>query len=75
MNNVFGTRLKQRRLSKGISRPMLTTMTGVATNTIHGIENGKNMPMLYNAMLLAEALDVSLDWMVGRTDNEQAHKK
>ena len=75
MNNVFGTRLKQKRLQKGLTRPALSNMTGVAVNTIGSAENGNCMPMLYTALVLAEAFDVSLDWMVGRTDNEQAHKK
>lgn len=72
---IFAQRLKQIRESKGLKQNELAKKVGVTPNTISSYEradtegNGKK-PTLENAQAIADTLDVSLDWLCGRTDNE-----
>ncbi|MGN0667292.1 MAG: helix-turn-helix domain-containing protein [Huintestinicola sp.] len=70
---IFAQRLKQLRESKGLKQNELARVVGVTPNTISSYEradtegNGKK-PTLENAQAIADTLDVSLDWLCGRTD-------
>lgn len=69
VNNLFSERLKEARLTAKLKQTELAKMSGVAAATISAYEcadgnKGKN-PSLDNALKLAQALNVSLDWLCG----------
>ncbi|MCL2386769.1 MAG: helix-turn-helix domain-containing protein [Defluviitaleaceae bacterium] len=55
-------RLKELRTQKGISVPKLAEMSGISRRTIQGIEKRGDC-MVSNAIKLAEALNISLDYL------------
>jgi len=42
--------------------------------TLSNIENGVKSPSIEFAVLIASVLNVSLDYLVGRTDNKEINK-
>lgn len=70
MTKVFAKRLKEARLSAGLTRPQLVEKSGVSKNSIFNLEHEKHIPNLYTIVALADALGVSLDWLVGRNEYE-----
>lgn len=70
-NNLFSERLKEARLTAKLKQTELAKISGVTAATISAYEcadgnKGKN-PSLDNALKLAQALNVSLDWLCGTT--------
>ncbi len=70
-NNLFSERLKEARLTAKLKQTELAKISGVTAATISAYEcadgnKGKN-PSLENALKLAQALNVSLDWLCGTT--------
>lgn len=68
-NNLFSERLKEARLAAKLKQTELAKLSGVTAATISAYERadegkGKN-PSLENAIKLAQALNVSLDWLCG----------
>lgn len=68
-NNLFSERLKEARLTAKLKQTELAKISGVTAATISAYEcadgkKGKN-PSLDNALKLAQALNVSLDWLCG----------
>lgn len=68
-NNLFSERLKEARLNAKLKQTELAKLSGVTAATISAYERaddgkGKN-PSLENAVKLAQALSVSLDWLCG----------
>lgn len=49
----------------GMSQGELARASGVSGSTLSGILAGKRLPHLPTALRLAEALDVSIEWLVG----------
>ena len=68
---IFRERLRRARWDKDLSVAKLSDLSGVADCTIHAYECGRSGPGLYNAVRLADALGVSLDWLAGRTDEKE----
>ena len=52
---------------------MVALWTGIPGPTISKIENGHRRPNLENVVKLADALGVSVDYLVGRTMSRLAH--
>ncbi len=59
-NILFGRRLRDARLSAGMSQQSLHDATGVAISLISGVESGKRNISLQRAALLANAVGVPL---------------
>ena len=75
-NTIFAKRLKEARTAAGLTQGELSKTAGVTAATISAYESadgtkGKN-PSLDNALKLAQALHISLDWLCGSVvTNEQ----
>lgn len=71
--NVFSEKIKAARAKKHISQAELAKIIGVSAATISSYEtpNGTKVPSLDKAQAIAEALDVSLDWLCGGGENEK----
>lgn len=67
--NVFAFRIKSLRVEKGISQSALASFLGVTKTQISDIENAKTSTSIERLIALADYFDVSLDYLVGRSDN------
>lgn len=63
---LFGARLKLARVGRGWTQTELAERSMLsAANTICLYEQGRVLPVLDTAAMLAKALGVSLDWLTG----------
>lgn len=60
--------LRHLRLSKGYSQVKMQHLVGVSDSSIQAYEEKKRIPSLPVAYRLAEVLGVSLDYLVGRSN-------
>ena len=65
MENVFGEKLKELRIEKGIGQIELAKAINVSKGIISLWENGLREPKLSNLIALAKFFEVSLDYLVG----------
>ena len=65
---TFPKRVKFARLNLGMKTVQLGEIIGVSANTISLYEREKCEPTMKTLIKLADALNVSLDWLCGRTD-------
>lgn len=65
---VLGERLTHARLSKSWRQRDVSTATDLAPSQITQWERGVQVPSIPNLIALADALEVSIDWLLGRTD-------
>lgn len=68
MENKFAYNLKYLRLEKGIGQPELAKQIGVSKGIISFWENGLREPTMTSLIKLAKFFDVSIDYLVGLTD-------
>ena len=67
-------RLKELRESKNMTQVRLSIELGVSQETISGYEIGKASPPADMLIKLADVLDTSVDYILGRTDNRYFNK-
>lgn len=58
-------RMRDTRQRKGLSLSAVEELTGIAASTLSRYENGKVVPSVEKGRLVARALGVSLDFLVG----------
>lgn len=63
---TVGERLRELRTGKKLSREQLAALVHISVPALYTWENGRSLPSLSNAMVLADFYDVSLDCLVGR---------
>ena len=61
-------RLRNLRLEKGVSRPFVEKQTGISSETIGGIEEGRNVSQFERIALLSKYYGVSCDYIAGFTE-------
>ena len=66
-------RLREVRHDRGLTQMDLARICRMSYTTISQFETGARTPCLANLTKVAKALDVSIDYLVGRTDNRAAH--
>jgi len=66
--NFFSEHLKSLRKVKGLSLSALGSIVGVSNQAISLLEQGKRSPSFEVLIALADYFDVSLDYLVGRSD-------
>lgn len=64
-------RLRDTRLARGYSQEALATLAGLPPSSICHYERGDRLPALPQLWLLADALGVSTDYLLGREDVDQ----
>ena len=67
-------RLKQIRKSKGISQLKLAIDLNTNQNTISRYETGEREPGINELIKIADYFNVSVDYLLGRTDNPNIQK-
>lgn len=73
-NNFFAVNVKKLREQMNISQTQLGEAVGLKKQTINDIEHERSKTTLERAMLIADYFNVSIDYLVGRTDNPAINK-
>jgi len=63
--------LKKLRTNKGISQQKLAEIIGVSQQSINKYENHNVEPDIFTLISLAEYFNTSIDYLVGRFDNQE----
>ena len=71
LNQTVSKRLKDLRLRVKLSQTKLATRFGVAQSLIARYETGEFVPPVELLLKYADFFDVSMDYLVGRTDKPQ----
>ena len=67
---MFGVRLRALRESQGLTQNDLATKLNTARTTITLYENSTNEPDFNTLIKIADIFNVSLDYLLGRTDEK-----
>jgi transcriptional regulator with XRE-family HTH domain len=67
----FQNRLKKTRDARGLSQADLAKKTGLQPAAVSHFETGQRSPSFDNLRKLADALEVSVDYLLGRIDEEK----
>lgn len=65
---IFGERLKEIRTNKQLKQADIAKMLNVSGNTVYAWENDKQEPSMSTLLKLSEILEVSLDFLFGKSD-------
>lgn len=71
---TFSERLKILRLEKSIKQIDLAQSVDMSLRAYQYYENGNREPTLSKLVAIADFFDVSIDYLVGRTDNPAVNK-
>ena len=71
---IFAERIKILRTEKNIKQSELGEMVGLTSNAISDIERGRRTTTLEKLDPLADYFDVSVDYLMGRTDNPKVNR-
>ena len=67
---MFSFRLKQLRENAGWTQGELAAKLNLTQSTIAYYENDRKKPTLENARIIADLFNISLDYLVGSSDNK-----
>ena len=70
----FAERIKELRRERGMTQAALAEIIDVRQDSVCIYEKGKNYPEVRRLLILADYFGVSLDYLVGRTDNPESHR-
>jgi len=69
MKNIIGKAIKDNRKDRGLSQQALAKIIGVTHAAISYWENGVNIPNVLDIWKVADALNMSIDELIGRDFN------
>lgn len=69
----FGNRIKELRKASNATQADLSSILGVTKTQISDIENGKTTTSIERLCALADYFNVSLDYLVGRSEDPTRH--
>lgn len=67
-------RLKELRKKKGLSQLRLATDLNTTQNTISRYETGEREPGIDELIKIADYFNVSVDYLIGRTENPKTNR-
>ena len=70
---IFATRLRELRTKHAVTAITLSKELGISKAAISQFENEANYPHCNTLCALADYFDVSLDYLVGRSDDPTRH--
>jgi len=70
---MFGKRLNHIRKLRGKTAQFMADMIPVGLRTYRHYESGRTFPAPDTLVKIADILDVSIDWLLGREEWLQAH--
>lgn len=71
---IFSQRMQELRLSKGINQKTLSANLHLTYTTLWNYENGKKFPRLSDLVSIADYFNISIDYLLGRTNNPAIKK-
>lgn len=71
---MFSKRLRQMRMERGFTQQSMADLLGVTLNAYQKYEQAERNPSLDCLVLIANILDVSIDYLLGRDDFIETHK-
>ena len=74
LKNISAFLQWQRKAGYDMSQPEIAKATGLTQSQLSNYENGRAIPSLPAIIALADMFDVSIDYLVGRCGNREAHK-
>lgn len=74
MSSKLSLRLKELRLSHHLSQKSLGEMVGLSMQAINNIEREYRSTTAEKLLCIADYFDVSVDYLLGRTDNPEINK-
>lgn len=72
--SIFSERLKELKTMKQATQKDIASAIGLSLRAYQYYETDTKEPTLRNLIALADYFDVSLDYLVGRSDNPNCHK-
>lgn len=72
--NIFSERFKSIRIHQSRTITDIANTLNIKKQSVSTWENMKTVPSADNLVALADYFNVSLDYLVGRTDNPNSHK-
>jgi transcriptional regulator with XRE-family HTH domain len=66
---TFSRRLRESRLHMGLTQKALGDRIGLSLQAINDLERGRRSTVIEKAAFLADALNTSLDYLTGRSDD------
>lgn len=66
--NKFKERLKELRIEKGLTQKQLAKELNVSEDSVYNWEKGRSEPSINDLITLATMLDVTIDYLVGKTE-------
>ena len=72
---IFAQRIKDLRLKYHFTQSDIASRLSLTRTQISDIENDKTTTSIERLCMLADFFDVSIDYLVGRSDNPNSHKK
>ena len=70
---MFNKRLRQMRMKRGFTQQRLADILGIALRSYQCYETGTRTPNYDLLINIADTLDVSIDYLMGRDDFMKAH--
>lgn len=70
---TFANRLRQEREKLGLMQKEMAQKLDIPPNTYNGYETGKRSPNLEVAKHISDTLEISVDYLLGRTDKRSLH--
>lgn len=71
--DLFPSRLKALRTAAGLTQQQAATMLKMPAAMWQKYESGERVPSLGKAVLLADLFAVSLDYLAGRSEDQDMH--
>jgi transcriptional regulator with XRE-family HTH domain len=75
LNSQIAERIKQRCKVCNISLTLLISNCAISKSFIYDLEKRDKSPSADKLKKIADFLDCSVDYLMGRTDNPDSHKK
>lgn len=67
--NLFAQRIREQRMLRGMYQREMAELAGIKLRSYQLYEQGKTEPNIDALISFANALDVSIDYLVGRTNS------
>lgn len=72
--DTFLNRIRELRKERGLKQREMADICGLKLRTYQDYEYGKCYPTVAGLVFLAEYFDVSLDYLMGRTDKREINR-